>query len=123
MSPAGADFPNPDPDPDPDPKPDPEPAYLNVSIATNYSYYYMYETMRMTVTVRDANNVPNAYVTLKLTTASGRVRQGTGYTASNGTITFRYSISYYDGRGYYTIEVTAEKDAATGSATKTVRVY
>ncbi|MDD2283740.1 MAG: S8 family serine peptidase [Eubacteriales bacterium] len=111
--------------PDPDPDPDPEPAYLNVSISTNYSYYFMYETMRMTVTVRDENNalVPEANVTLKLTTASGNVRQGSGYTNSSGAITFSYTISYYDGRGYYTIYATATKGTATGSATKTVRVY
>jgi subtilisin len=111
--------------PDPDPDPDPEPAYLNVSISTNYSYYFMYETMRMTVTVRDENSalVPDAYVTLKLTTASGNVRQGSGYTDSSGAITFRYTIVYSDGRGYYTIFATATKGSASGSATKTVRVY
>jgi subtilisin family serine protease len=115
----------PDPPEDPDPPQDPDPTYLNVSISTNYSYYYMYETMRMTVTVRNENNalVPNAYVTLKLTTASGNVRQGTGYTNSSGAITFSYKISYNDGRGYYTINATATSGTASGSATKTVRVY
>lgn len=110
---------------DPDPDPDPDPEQLNVSISTNYSYYYMYETMRMTVTVRDENNalVPNASVTLKLTTASGNVRQGSGYTNSSGSITFTYTIAYADGRGYYTIEATATSGTATGYATKTVRVY
>lgn len=111
--------------PPPPPPPDPDPTYLNVSITTNYSYYYLYETMRMTVTVRDEDNVlvPEAYVTLKLTTASGSVRQGSGYTGSTGTITFSYTTTYYDGRGYYTIYATATKGDATGSATKTVRVY
>ncbi|MGI6363838.1 MAG: S8 family serine peptidase [Bacillota bacterium] len=105
--------------------PDPDPQYLNVSISTNYSYYYMYETMRMTVTVSDENNalVPNAHVTLKLTTASGNVRQGSGYTNSSGSITFTYTIAYADGRGYYTIQATATSGTATGYATKTVRVY
>src|SRR5690606_15618555 len=72
--------------------PDPQPQTLNVSISTNYSYYYLYETMRMTVTVRDHNNalVSGAQVNLKLTTASGRVLQGSGSTNSSGTITFTY---------------------------------
>lgn len=105
---------------------DPEPTpVLNVSIATNYSYYYMYETMRMTVTVRDSNNavVPYANVDLSLLTASGYLRQGSGTTDSSGKITFTYGISYYDGRGYYTIYATATSGTASGSATKTVRVY
>ena len=108
-----------------DPDPDPDPEILNVSIATNYSYYYMYETMRMTVTVRDQNNalVPDANVILKLTTASGNVRQGSGTTNSSGTVTFTYTITYSDGRGYYTIVATATKGSATGSASKSVRVY
>ncbi len=81
--------------------------------------------MRMTVTVRDQNNalVPSADVVLKLTTASGRVLQGSGVTNSSGTITFTYTTTTADGRGYYTIEATATKGSATGSATRTVRVY
>lgn len=103
----------------------PAPASLNVSITTNYSYYYLGETMRMTVTVRDQNNavVPDAAVNLKLTTASGRVLQGNGTTNSSGTITFSYTTTSIDGRGYYTIEATATKGSATGTATRTVRVY
>ncbi|MGI6364975.1 MAG: S8 family serine peptidase [Bacillota bacterium] len=104
---------------------EPDPQNLNVSISINYSYYYLYETMRMTVTVRDQNNalVPSAAVTLKLTTASGRVLQGNGSTNSSGTVTFTYTTTSADGRGYYTIEAFASKGPATGSATKTVRVY
>lgn len=104
---------------------DPDPQTLNVSISTNYSYYYLYETMRMTVTVRDQNNalVPNAAVTLKLTTASGRVLQGNGTTNSSGTITFTYTTTSADGRGNYTIEAFASKGSATGYASKTVPVY
>lgn len=103
----------------------PVPENINVSITTNYSYYYLYETIRMTVTVRDQNNalVPNAQVAIKLTTASGRVLQGSGTTNSSGTITFSYTTTAADGRGYYTIEATATKDNASGSATRTVRVY
>lgn len=105
--------------------PDPQPQTLNVSISTNYRYYYLYETMRMTVTVRDHNNalVSGAQVNLKLTTASGRVLQGSGSTNSSGTITFTYTTTAADGRGIYTIEATATKGSATGSATKTVPVY
>ena len=79
----------------------------------------------MTVTVRDQNNalVPDANVILKLTTASGNVRQGSGTTNSSGTVTFTYTITYSDGRGYYTIVATATKGSATGSASKSVRVY
>lgn len=104
---------------------DPVPQNLNVAISTNYSYYYLGETMRMTVTVRDQNNalVPSADIVLKLTTASGRVLQGSGVTNSSGTITFTYTTTTADGRGYYTIEATATKGSATGSATRTVRVY
>lgn len=107
------------------PPPDPDPETLDVGISTNYSWYYLNETMRMTVTVRDENStlISNAHVTLNLTTASGRQLQGTGYTNSSGSITFNYTTGYSDGRGYYTIQATATKGSATGSTTKTVRVY
>lgn len=105
--------------------PPPPPTNLNVAITTNYSYYYMYETMRITVTVRDQSGVlvPSATVALKITTATGYVRQGTGTTGTTGSVTFTYKIVAADGRGYYTITATATKGTATGTATKTVRVY
>lgn len=109
----------------PPPPPPPPPTTLNVAITTNYSYYYMYETMRITVTVRDQSGilVPSAAVAIKITTATGYVRQGTGTTGTTGAITFTYTIVAADGRGNYTITATATKDSATGTATKIVRIY
>ena len=81
--------------------------------------------MYMTVTVRNQDNaaVPNAEVTLRLTTPYGYVRQGTAATNAAGTVTFTYTTTPVEGRGYYTIYTVATKGTVSGSATKVVMVY
>lgn len=109
------------------PPPAPAPATLSVRLTTNASSYYLGQSVTLTVKATDGNTgaaVSGAPVSLTVRTPYGGTVRGTGTTDSSGNASFRFSTSYYTGRGTYSATATVTPSgypSGTATATFTVR--
>jgi serine protease len=105
--------------------PPPEEGQLHVTVSTDKPSYNHRDNAVFTFVVTDGNStVSGATINWTLTTANGRVYNGSGETDSNGSLTSTFTINAgRDGRGTYTLGATATKDGyETGSGSTNFQV-
>jgi serine protease len=92
--------------------PQPGEEQLYVTVSTDKPSYNHRDIAVFTFEVTDGTvPVSGATINWTLTTANGRVYNGSGETNSNGSLTSTFTINAgRDGRGTYTLEATATKD-------------
>jgi serine protease len=105
--------------------PPPGEGQLHLTVSTDKTTYNHRDNAVFTFEVTDGTStVSRATINWTLTTANGRVYNGSGETDSNGSLTSTFTINAgRDGRGTYTLEATATKDGyETGSGSTTFQV-
>ncbi|MFQ5761406.1 MAG: matrixin family metalloprotease [Candidatus Bathyarchaeia archaeon] len=103
--------------------PPPSNGALTVNVTTDLDTYNMRDNVLITVTVTDeATNLVDAYVQVRIYTASGKVYGWDGSIGSDGSVNLKYKIKPPDGVSPPAYEVTAQASSSgyndgTGSTT------